>query len=236
MESEPSPFRLFCHGCGAEADAADAVFVLEALAVVAGADLPLVATHCRTCETATDVVLWPSEPGLVARVLAEAGGPESGEAVLLGRYATLVDEFERQVRARHTAWAETEELDPFVATLDLDGIDLGRLLAPPLERSLAVPAAALAAMRGARRAIEAAAHASLHARVRIGHLTSILSLDDGTTLHLSVSGVAGTTPSPLEQHLALALCFEPSERLRLSGKPGDVVPVMHFYLSRSPLD
>lgn len=99
-----------------------------------------------------------------------------------------------------------------------------------------MPAAALAAVRGARRAVEAEAPPSLHARVRIGHLTSILSLDAGTVLHLSVSGVAGTTPSPVEQHLALALCFEPSERLRLSGKPGDVVPVVHFYLMRSPLD
>jgi hypothetical protein len=51
-----------------------------------------------------------------------------------------------------------------------------------------------------------------------------------------VSSVAGTTPAPVEQHLALDLCFEPSERLRLSAGPGEVVPVVHFYLSRASLD
>jgi hypothetical protein len=235
MESEPNPFRLFCHGCGADADAPDAEFLLESLALVMDADLSLAETHCKTCDMATDVVLWPSEPGLV-RALAEAGDPEPGEAMLLGRYTTLVDGFERQIRAHHSAWTETEEMEPLLATLDLGGIDLQRLLAPPVDRPLAVPAAALAAVRGARRAIEAEAHPSLHARIRIGHLTSVLSLDEGAVLHLSVSGVAGTTPKPIEQHLALALCFEPGERLRLTGKPGDVVPVIHFYLPRSPLD
>jgi hypothetical protein len=236
MDPEPSPLRLFCHGCGADADAADAVFVLGSLALVVEADLPLVATQCKSCETATDVVLWPSEPGLVARVLAAGRDPERGEAALLGRYSALVDGYERQVRAQHAAWTETDDLGPFVTTLDLDGVDLQRLLAPPLDRPLAVPAAALAAVRGARRAVEAAAEPSLHARVRIGHLTVVLSLDPGDILHLSVSSVAGTAPAPVEQHLALALGFEPSERLRLSARPGEVVPVVHFYVSRGPLD
>jgi hypothetical protein len=120
-----------------------------------------------------------------------------------------------------------------MATLDLDDLDLERLLASPLERPLAVPAAAFAAVQGARRAVQAAADPALHVRVRIGHLTCILSLDAGPLLHLSVSGVASTTPSAVEQHLAVALCFEPSERLRLAGKAGDVVPVVHFYLAQS---
>ena len=91
-------------------------------------------------------------------------------------------------------------------------------------------------LRGVRRAVEAAAEPSLHARVRIGYLTAVLSLDAGDVLHLSVSGVAGTTPTPVEQNVALALCFEPSEQLRLSARPGDVIPVVHFYLFPSPID
>jgi hypothetical protein len=141
MDLEPSPFRLFCPACGADADAADAVFLLGSLALVVEADLPLVATHCKSCETATDVVLWRSGPGLVARGFAAGGDPEPGEAALLGRYSALVDGYERQVRARHVAWGETDDLGPFVTTLDLDGVDLPRLMALPLDRPLAVPAA-----------------------------------------------------------------------------------------------
>jgi hypothetical protein len=236
VEPELSPFRLFCSRCGADADAADAVFALHALGVVPEADLPLVATHCQTCETSTDVVVWPSPPGMVDRVVTEAGGPEPGEAALASRYAALVDDFEHQVRAQHARWAATDDLGPSMTALDLEDIDLGRLLAPPLERPLAVPAAAFAAMQGARRAILAVADPAMHTRVRIGHLTCVLSLDAGPILHLSVSGVAGTTPSPVEQHLALALGFEPSEQLRVSTTPGTVRPVVHFYLAPSPAD
>ncbi len=177
MESEPGPFRLFCPRCGADGDAADAVFLVGPIGVVAEADLPLVATHCRTCDTPTDVVVWPSEPGLVGRVMAEGGGPEPEAAALASRYAALVEGFEAQVRAEHTRWAATEDLTPCMSSLDLEDIDLERLLAPPLERPMAVPAAAFAAVQGARRAIQAAADPALHARVRIGHLTCLLSLD-----------------------------------------------------------
>ena len=52
MEPDPSPLRLFCPACGADGDAADAVFILGAFAVVAELDLPLVATECKSCETA----------------------------------------------------------------------------------------------------------------------------------------------------------------------------------------
>ncbi len=236
MEAEPSPFRLFCPACGADSDSADAVFVLESLALVVEADLPLLATQCKTCGTAADVVIWPSEPGLVGRVLAEGEGPEPGEATLLGRYAALVDGFERQVRAQHAAWIETDDLEPLMAALDLEAVDLPRLLAPPLDRALALPAAALAAVRGARRAVEAEADLGLHVRVGIGHLTVVFSLEAGGVRHMSVSGVGGTTPTTVEQHLALALCYDPSERLRLTARPGEVVPVVHFYLSGAELD
>jgi hypothetical protein len=235
VEPAPSPFRLFCNHCGADADAVDAEFELNALGVVPEADLPLLAAHCRMCETSTDVVVWPSPAGFVDQVMAEGGGPEPGEAALASRYAALVDDFEREVRTQHAAWAETEDLGPSMTTLDLEAIDLARLLAPPLERPLALPATAFAAVQGARRAILAAADPSLHARVRIGHLTCVLSLEDGCLLHLSVSGVAVTTPTPVEQHLALALCFEPSEQLRLSSKAGTLKPVVHFYLAGEAL-
>jgi hypothetical protein len=236
MEPDPTPLRLFCPACGADGDAADAVFILGAFAVVAELDLPLVATECKSCETATDVVLWPSQSGLAARVLAEGGEQGPDEAALLDRYAALVARSEGQVRDRLAEWIETDDVTPLLATVDVDGVDLERLLAPPFDRPLALPLAALAAVRGVRRAVEAAAEPSLHARVRIGYLTAVLSLDAGDVLHLSVSGVAGTTPTPVEQNVALALCFEPSEQLRLSARPGDVIPVVHFYLFPSPID
>jgi hypothetical protein len=227
---------LFCSRCGADADAADAVFQVGALAHVVEADLPLLETSCQTCGTVTDVMLWPMEPGFVPRVLAEAGHAETREAEVVGRYAALVDGFERQAGAQHALWMEGEEFGVHFVTLDLGGIDLDRLLAPPLERPLAVPAAAFAAVRGARRAVERAAHPALHVKILVGQVTCVVSLDPGRVLHLSVSGVAGTAPSGIEQHLALALCFEPAERLRLTGQAGETVPVMHYFLWPSPAD
>lgn len=228
--------RLFCARCGADADAEDAEFLLATAALPPEAGLPLLETHCESCATTTDAVLWPSEPGAVARALAEAGEPEPGTVALLGRYATVVDGFAERVRAQHAAWAGTEDVGLCMTQLDLEGLDLERLLAPPVERPLAVPAVALAAVRGARRAVEAERDAALHVRIRIGHLTCVLPLDPGPLLHLSVSSVGATTPSPVEQHLALALCFESSERLRLTGQPGQILPVVHFYLAPLPAD
>jgi hypothetical protein len=53
-------------------------------------------------------------------------------------------------------------------------------------------------------------------------------------LHLSVSGVAATALSHLEQGIALALCFEPGELPLVSAEPGHAMPVVHYYLAQPP--
>ena len=160
----------------------------ESLALVVEAGSPARwPRECKTCGTAADVVLWPSEPGLAAP--RARGG--RGARAWRSRAPRPLCGARRRLRApgsRGPARRVDRDGRPGAADwrpLDLDGHrspaapgaalrSRPRPCRPPRWRRCAAPAAL---WRPSRRVL------GLHVRVRIGHLTVVLSLEAGGVRH-----------------------------------------------------
>jgi hypothetical protein len=233
-------FKLRCERCLADADT-DAVFELHAVILAPESNLALLAITCETCGTDSDMAIWPIVGEMRGALAGPAVGPQ--QASLVDRYAHLMDAYRQRIAAERSQWLAAEEPEfPFIP-VDLERLDLEWPLTQCSDRPVAIPVAALAAVRGAREVVEAADDGEYpQVRLQIGHLTCVLSRDDTPrdvwpwAIHLSVSSVAATAPAPIEQHLALALCFRPEELPCLAAQPGERVPVMHFFLGEPAAD
>jgi hypothetical protein len=234
---EAVPFDLRCEGCGADINAPDKLFEVRNHAFVPHADYMLTEIHCLSCGTRNDAAAWIIDRREARKALETVRGPldmTPASMALLDRYLRMVEGYRQQWESFYRLGAEDDWRE-----VDFSGID------PDLSgrRGVVIPARALAAARGCRKAAAAHPDEGPPGALRVTWFNCVLSLDEMPearqpyALHLSVHNtLTSGALSEVQQSFLLSLVFTPGEVPFVWTEPGESDPLTHFYLGSDSTD
>ena len=224
------PFRLICAGCGADDDAPDQYFRAGYPALVRHSTHMLWSVQCLGCETVHDLTVWPLDhqqvisdynPGDLATMAAAAEAEG-----LPGRYEDLVERYRGHFELEYELAEAWPELDLSRCEVDLAA-----------DRFSSAAMDVLAASRALRQVVAGRPGLQPPGVILLGPYRAVVSFDETPesphpwALHVSI-GMNRVPGRLTDQEVAwlTSLFFTPGEVPFLLARPGETVPVVHYYL------